>query len=141
MKLLLLTILSALVLSASSVGGQVKIIEKIVSQISLDKQISIWSDDKDILAKLKSNNKFKTTSNCRYATFIILKDKNQLSKVCDSAHIFVLNYKLLSDIPQSFGALFWKKGRPNIVIIEPRIMQQNISISNDLKPYLEERVW
>jgi hypothetical protein len=37
--------------------------------------------------------------------------------------------------------MFWKKGRPNIVIIEPRIKEQNISISKKLDIYKEEKIW
>ncbi len=141
MKLLLLAILSALFLSASSIKHQVKILEKVVSEISLDEKIIIWSDDKDILAQLKNNNRFKTTPQCQNASIIVLKEKKELSSICSKAHVFVLNYELLSDIPQSFGALFWKKGRPNIVILEPRIKTQNIRVSLNLEPYLEEKIW
>ncbi len=141
MRILLLSILSALLLSASSISNQVKILEKVVSEISIDKQIKIWSDDKEIIAQIKKSNKFTTTTNCQDATFIILKEKKNLSDVCSNICIFVLNYKLLSEIPKSFGALFWKKGRPNIVIVEPRIKAQNITITSNLKPYLEEKVW
>ena len=141
MKFLLLLILSALILSASNVDSQVKILEKIVSEISLSKKITIWSDDKEILSKIKSHKKFTTTANCEEATFVILKDKKYLSRVCGDSHVFVLNYKLLSDIPKSFGALFWKKGRPNIVILESRIKKQDIRISKNLEPYLEDKIW
>ncbi len=141
MRIILLILLSALLLSASSIEYKVKILEKIVSEISLKEQITIWSDDKKILSQLSSNNRFKTTTRCEEATFIILKERKQLSNLCSHSHIFVLNYKLLSDIPQSFGALFWKKGRANIVILEPRIKAQSISITKNLEPYLEEKIW
>ena len=141
MKFLFLSILSALLLSASSVDSKVKILEKIISEISVNKQITIWSDDKEILSKIKNHKKFITTTACKKANFVILKDKKYLSKVCNDTHVFVLNYKLLSDIPQSFGALFWKKGRPNIVILESRIKKQNIKISKNLEPYLEDKIW
>ena len=141
MRLLFLFILSALLLSASDINHQVKILEKVVSEISLNKGIKIWSDDKNIIEELNKNSKFKTTLNCKDATCIILKDKKNLPKICETIHIFVLNYKLLSEIPHSFGALFWKKGRPNIVIVEPRIKAQNIKVTTNLRPYLEERVW
>ncbi len=141
MRILLLSILSALLLSASNVSHQVKILEKIVSEISIDKQMRIWSDDKEIIFEIKRNNKLLTTKNCQNATLIILKDKKNLPNICKNIHIFVLNYKLLSEIPKSFGALFWKKGRPNIVIVKPRIKAQNIKITNNLRPYLEEKIW
>lgn len=141
MKLLFLSILSALILSASNINHQAKILEKIISEISINNQMKIWSDDKNILSSLKENFNLKIVSKCDKATFVILKNKENLSKICISAYIFVLDYKLLSDIPKSFGALFWKKGRPNIVIIKPRIKSQNIKITQNLEPYLEKKVW
>jgi hypothetical protein len=47
----------------------------------------------------------------------------------------------LKEIPKSFGSMFWKKGRPNIVLIESRIKEQKISISKELEIYIEERIW
>lgn len=103
--------------------------------------MKVWSDNKSILKTLKENNNFKTTNNCKDASIVILQDQKKLTKECATRAIFVLNYELLSEIPQSFGALFWKKGRPNIVIIKSRIKAQSIQVSNDLKPYLEEKAW
>ena len=55
--------------------------------------------------------------------------------------IFALNYNILYDFNNAFGAFFWKKGRANIVIIEPRAKKLNILISKELEEYTEERVW
>ena len=142
MKIILTTILLALTLFASnSTYRQVKILEKIISEISIDEKIKIWSDNNEILAQLKDNHKFYITDNCIDATIVILQDKNNLIKACNTKHIFVLNYQLLIDLPESFGAMFWKKGRPNIVILEPRIQAQDITVSKGLEPYLEEKIW
>jgi hypothetical protein len=143
MKLLLALIFFATVTFASDSSDtlQIKILEKIITEISVNNDMKVWSDNKNILRILKEHNKLQTTDNCEEATIIILQEHDNLRKACSSRAIFVLNYKLLSDIPQSFGALFWKKGRPNIVIIKSRIKAQSIQVSNNLKPYLEEKVW
>ncbi len=144
MKFLLIPFLSALILFASEASLQhdkVLIIEKILGELSIKKEIKIWCDNKEILKEIKNNHNFKIENSCEDATIIILEDKNKLSKACSSKHIFVLSYQLLSDIPKSFGALFWKKGRPNIVILKPRIKAQHIVTNSSLNPYLEEKVW
>jgi len=144
MKFLLISFLSALILFASEsspVHHKVVILEKVISELSVKQEIKIWSDNKKILDELKSNNNYKTVKNCKNATIIILEEKNKLPKTCSNKHIFVLSYQLLSEIPQSFGALFWKKGRPNIVILKPRIKAQHIIANSSLNPYLEEKVW
>jgi tRNA(Phe) wybutosine-synthesizing methylase Tyw3 len=143
MKLfVILTFLTTLVFASDESSNiKTQILEKIISEISIDKEIKIWSDNKNILSTLKEKNNFNTTSSCVESSIVILQDKDNLTNDCNKKHIFVLNYKLLSEIPQSFGALFWKKGRPNIVIIKSRINNQVISVTNDLKPYLEDKIW
>ena len=144
MKFLLISFLSALILFATESSpehNKVVILEKVLSELSIKQEIKIWSDNKEILAELKNHNNYKTVQSCENATIIILENKDKLIKACSNKHIFALNYQLLSDIPQSFGALFWKKGRPNIVIIEPRIKAQSIKANSSLNTYLEEKVW
>ncbi len=144
MKLLLIYFLSALLLFAQEESPQhnkVLIIEKILGECSITQEVKIWSDNQEILLEVKEHNNYKVVQSCEDATIIILENKDNLKKACSNKHIFVLKYELLSDIPQSFGALFWKKGRPNIVIIEPRIKKQSIKTSKNLEPYLEKKIW
>ncbi len=143
MKLFLLSILSVILLSASdnSQALKIQILEKILTEVSIDKEIKIWSDNQNILDGFKNSSKFKTVDECTDANIIILDKQMTLSDDCKKKYIFVLRYNLLNDIKESFGALFWKKGRPNIVILQPRIKAQSIKVSKALSPYLEERVW
>ncbi len=143
MRIFITLILSALMLFAYTKADHLKIqiIETIITNISIDKEIKVWCDDALIQKELVEHQKLKVADSCESATIVILKNKNNLPKECEDKHIFALSYKILSDMQQSFGALFWKKGRPNIIILEPRIEKQNIKTSKDLEPYLEERLW
>jgi hypothetical protein len=143
MKIILIFIFSIFVLSARDNENNLRsqILHKVCTEISINKKLKVWSDNKDVLFHLKKYDELNTVDSCEKASFIILQDSNKLSKACESKHIFVLDYNLLSVVPKSFGAFFWKKGRPNIVIIEPRIKAQSIKISTALQEYLEEKVW
>jgi len=142
MKTIFLFFFISISLFASNLNHhQVDIIEKILSEISIDKKLKIWSDNPRILRELKEHKRFQVVNNMKQSNMVILEDKNNFTNACMCKSVFVLKYKLLSEIPKSFGALFWKKGRPNIVIIEPRIKFQSIKISKALEPYLEEKVW
>ncbi|MCD4668385.1 MAG: hypothetical protein K8R44_07345 [Sulfurimonas sp.] len=142
MKLIITFLLSALFLFASDSNHlKVKILENILSEISINEPIKIWSDDVKILTEFKHSSKFKTTTKCGDANIIVLQRKKNLTPKCRRKHIFVLSYDLLSDIDNSFGALFWKKGRPNIIILQPRVKAQSIAVSKNLDPYLEEKIW
>lgn len=120
---------------------KVAILEKIFKGISLGKELVIWSDNKELSAEFEKRGNFSTTDICKDATLLILEEKKNLEKGCYDKAIFVLEYTLLKDIPQSFGAIFWKKGRPNIVILAPRAKAKSIIVSDALDDYIEEKVW
>ena len=142
MRYILILLFSALLLYANNtIHPHAKILEKIILEISIEDVVKVWSDNNDILNGLRRQGRLETTIKCEEANIIILDEQKNLTQQCNSKHIFVLHYDLLLKIDTSFGALFWKKGRPNIVIIEPKIKAQSISITKKLEPYLEEKVW
>jgi hypothetical protein len=142
MKTLFLLLFLALTLFANEKSVlQAQILEKIFQNISIKEEIVLWSDNKNLLQEFAKNRHFHTTNDCDKATLLILEDKKNLPKsVCQKA-IFVLEYALLKEIPQSFGAMFWKKGRPNIVLIESRMQTHSIQIGKGLEMYVEEKIW
>ena len=142
MKLFITFLLSFSILFASDGGViRVQILEKIFSGLSIEEEIVIWTDNKNLLDIFEEHERYKVTQDCQDANFVILENSSDLKPVCLDKNIFVLNYTLLTDLPQSFGALFWKKGRPNIILLEPRIKANSIKVSKELEPYLEERIW
>lgn len=120
---------------------KVEILNKILSNISIGKELIIWSDNKNLNAEFEKKGNFATADLCQDATLLIVEDKKLLDKGCYNKAIFVLDYALLNEIPQSFGAIFWKKGRPNIVILAPRAKAQSIIVSEALGDYVEEKIW
>jgi len=120
---------------------KIKILKKIVSGIQNSDSMRLWSDDYHILKAFSDDEKYHVAMRCENADIIILKEKEHLPSHCVHQHIFVLSYKLLNDIPKSFGAFFWKKGRPNIVFIEPRVKENSLELTVEMEPYIEEKVW
>ncbi|MDD5373395.1 MAG: hypothetical protein PHO62_08225 [Sulfurimonas sp.] len=118
-----------------------EILEKIFANISMKKELIIWSDDKELIGEFDKKGTFTTTTHCKDATLLILENKKNIEKVCHEKAVFVLDYALLKEIPQSFGAIFWKKGRPNIVILAPRAKAQSIIVSDKLDDYVEDKIW
>ncbi|TKI68976.1 hypothetical protein FCU45_08420 [Sulfurimonas crateris] len=138
---LLLALALSLFANQSKSAIQAQILEKIFLNIEMGKEIVLWSDNKTLIQEFEKTGHFKTTDDCREATILIVEEKKNLpKKICNKA-VFVLDYDLLRKIPQSFGSMFWKKGRPNIVLIEPRAKKQRITISKELEMYNEEKIW
>jgi len=139
MRTLLLLLIFSLSLFGNSLELEAKILSFIVDNISTNQEKIVFSDDTQLLKQIALNT--KVTTNCQDASIVIVKDKLSLSKECLSKKLFVLDYDCLEKLPTSFGAFFFKKGRANIVFIEPRLEQENIHISKKLQPYLEDRIW
>lgn len=143
MKKLFLLLALALSLFANQSKNviQTQILEKIFLNIEIGKEIVLWSDNKTLIQEFEKKGRFRTTDNCHEATILIVEEKKNLpKKICNKA-VFVLDYALLKEIPESFGSMFWKKGRPNVVLIESRFKLYEIKISQELVMYVEEKIW
>jgi len=138
MKLLAMLLLYAIVLSADSKTLMYEIISNVLDNLETPKNKIIYSDDENLLKNLGKH--YKTSQTCQESTFIILQ-KSTLEAACKSKDIFVLNYDLLSTMPESLGAFFFQKGRANIVLLKPKLKQHHIKPSSELLPYLEDKIW
>lgn len=138
-KYIVLLVTLSITLFASNLSLEAKIITTILDNITLKEQKTIYADDAKLLALLQES--YPTTTKREDATIFIINDKKDLPKNLKDKKIFVLNYQLLSQIPQSFGAFFFKKGRANIVLLRPQLKKEKITISKQLEPYVEERIW
>lgn len=142
MKTLFLLLFLVVALFANEKNAlQAQILEKIFQNIVLQEEPLLWSDNKTLLEEIKKSNRFATTADATKATLLIIEEKTNLPKESADVAVFVLDYALLHEIPQSFGAMFWKKGRPNVVLIEPRTQAHDIKINEALKMYVEEKIW
>lgn len=139
MKTLFLMLFLVVSLSAHHDPIRNKIVSTIIENLDTKSQKIVYSDDKDLLQSLSAT--YKVTDKCLDANLLILNSWAELDKGCKNKNIFVLNYNLLYDVPQSFGAFFFQKGRANIVLLKDKLKKQDISISKQLEPYVEDRLW
>ena len=110
----------------------------IIENINNNSFHKIWSDDASLRDSFRELG-YGVTKDAKDADLIIVKKRLPLKGI--KAKVFVLNYNLLNKIPRSFGAFFWKKGRPNIVFISPRVKREHLKLSKELQAYEEEQVW
>ena len=120
---------------------KMQILRNICHCIKEESKMRLWSDDAKVLEAFKNSSHFSVAKSLEEANFVILNKKPKDVGRYVNKHIFVLDYDMLSDIPESFGAFFWKKGRPNIVFIKPRVEKQSLKLSPELSKYIEEKIW
>lgn len=117
------------------------IIEMILSNISIKKDMFIWCDNTSLQNELKKSSLLRVVDKKEHATLLIIESKGSIDKSCSNKPVFALEYNILKEIPQSFGAMYWKKARPNIVFIAPRVSSMGIDVSPKLSSYIEDSIW
>ena len=126
----------------SNTLSQIKaqIILNIARLVTHKKIVKIYVDDPSFLDIFKNNNDIKRVSNCFQADVVITKNSQNIKKQCKKKQINIISttykdYKQNSDI--DFGAFFWQKGRPNMLINSKIIQKRSISLPRSYYKYLD----
>ena len=80
-------------------------------------------------------------ASCEQADIVIVNSINQVESKCMNKTVLVTRYNLLSQVEQAVGALYWQKGRPNLLFLKGRLGSRGIALGNDYSPYIEEKLY
>ena len=126
----------------SNTLSQIKaqIILNIARLVTHKKTVKIYVDDPSFLDIFKNSSYIKRVSNCFQADVVITKNSQNIKKQCKKKQINIISttykdYKQNSDI--DFGAFFWQKGRPNMLINSKIIQKRSISLPRSYYKYLD----
>ena len=126
----------------NSLSIEKKILTKISHVLVPEKKvISIWYFGSKIPLALSKNSFFNIVDDYKKADLIIIDEIGWKVKLDLHIPIVVLDYSFLKEYPTAVGAYFWQKGRPNIVLITPRIDKIGIKLPKEFERYAESKVW
>ena len=122
---------------------EVKILEKISVDISKKDKVNVFVLGYNPKYLKRYSKVFKVVQECSVADIIIAKenDDNVLSQCPKNIPGIALNYVLLKEDEIFIGALFWYKGRPNLVFIKSRLEKFHIRLPKSYSKFIEERIW
>ena len=129
----------SLLFGASSEKVEAKIIMSMLKAVTNHTDLSIYTDSKNI-NKILLNNDITFVKSCYKADIAILETDMSVTE-CKNRPIITLRYDLLKIYSNSIGSFFWQKGRPNIVFIETRLRDQNITIDSTFNDFIEDTIW
>jgi len=110
---------------------EVKLYEKILPNI-FDKKVLKVFIDKNMKDILQYSDKFKIVKNCNDADLII--GNQTLPTDCKKPR-FSNSYRCFLKCKNSFGAFYWRKGRPQIKFKIKEIERFNLVLPNSLRKY------
>ena len=117
-----------------------QIILNIAHIITHNKIVKIYVDDPSFLDIFQNRHNIIRVMNCFRADIIITKNSKNIKQKCKNKQVNIISttyrdYKQNSNI--DFGAFFWQKGRPNMLINSKIIQKRNIHLSRSYYKYLD----
>ena len=114
---------------------ELKLYEKIITSLYPNKFIKIYATS-EIIAILKNTDKFILVDSCS-ANVELLIGKNfiNLPFECRDKPIFSTNYRYYNKTDNSFGAFYWRKGRPQIRFKKDVLSKYEINLPANLQKY------
>ncbi len=132
MKKLLFLILSTILFAGEDY--ELKLYEKVLPILFSQNKISVYADIKS--EELLYDSKILILSkDCRDATFLIGKNFDNLENSCKNKPIFATSYRSFTELENSFGAFYWRKGRPQIKFNSSNIEKFNLFLPKSLQKY------
>jgi len=114
-----------------------KLFTTILSSIFQIQPINIYVDD-DVHELLKDNKHFQILNICDDSiTLLIGKKFDNLSEICKQKPMFSTSYRSFKHNQNSFGAFYWRKGRPQIKFKKSVLEKYNLTLPNGLKRYAQ----
>jgi hypothetical protein len=114
---------------------ELKLYEKVLPSIFIHYPIKVYAD-KNTKTILKDSKYFEITSECNDSvTFIMGKTFPEMSQDCTKKPLFATNYRTYKNKKNSFGAFYWRKGRPQLKFKKETLKQFHLILPENLKKY------
>jgi hypothetical protein len=147
MKLVIKILLILLILKTSfgvvisrsnekDVKYEIKILEKIAEDIIHKDVVKVYLIGYDKNRIKKFSTAFKLVKNIDDADIVIVSKEDKSIFNIRNKIVLATDFKLLKEIPECIGALYWKKGRPHIVFIKERLKDFKIKLSKDYGKFI-----
>ena len=113
---------------------ELKLYEKVLPIVFQSKPLLVYADNESKKI-IQTSRIFKVTQNCNEAIFLMGKGFDNLNNNCKEKPMFATSYRSFKSYKNSFGAFYWRKGRPQIKFNSDVIKEYKLYLPNSLKKY------
>lgn len=144
---LIVSLFMMTVVHALDEESTLKLYEKLLSVLVPQKtSIQVYISDPDYRDAFKKEGKVVLVERLADADFVLLTDYPTLERYRQfhkthpehSPVIFTTKYRLLKDCTDAVGALYWRKGRSQLLFIAPRLKLHDIVLPPAFKKFAIE---
>ena len=147
-KILILLILLFGHLYALDKKSTLKIYHQIFfSMLPKEEKIRVYTKDKELLDIFRNSKKIIPVKTPEESDIIVVGNSAVYQKIHDlvvkqkkreDVIIFATDYHLLKKYPYIIGALYWKKGRSQLLFLRPRLEKYHITLPDEYQPFIVE---
>jgi len=114
-----------------------KLYEKVLTSIFHSQTIKVFVDEqsKEIL---KNSDVFEIVDSCDKSVVVLVGSFSTLANSCENKPIFSTSYRAFKHTPNSFGAYYWRKGRPQLKFKREALDKYHLSLPFTLERYIYE---
>lgn len=137
MKVLFLFIVGVMYINAAD-NYELKLYEKVLPLFFEKEPIRVYAD-KDTSKVLQKSSKFQIIEQCDNSVHLLIgRSFPDLSDTCRKKPLFSTSYRVYRSQKNSFGAFYWRKGRPQLKFKKHVLEYFKIKIPKNLARYVEE---
>jgi hypothetical protein len=135
----LLTLFFTFTLLNAQSDYELKLYETIIPSIFKDRPLRVYLDS-DMQSMLQNSKKFTIVKECDDSVNLLIGKKFQnLPAICRDKPLFATKYRTFKEHPNSFGAFYWRKGRPQIKFKKSTLFKYGIDLPNSLQRYINDK--
>ena len=114
-----------------------KLYEKVLTSIFHSQTIKVFVDEqsKEIL---KDSDILKIVDSCDKSVVVLVGSFSTLTNSCENKPIFSTNYRAFKHTANSFGAYYWRKGRPQLKFKRETLDRYQLFLPVALERYIDE---
>ncbi|RLJ70864.1 hypothetical protein BCF55_1149 [Hydrogenivirga caldilitoris] len=128
--------------SANPEELEVKILEKLFKDMLQRKEVNVLvlGDRKESYERniREYSDKLRTVESCKEANILLIAgDTKSIPEECLNKPIFSTKKENINLFKNCLGAFYWKKGRPNIILIKERLEERGIRLPSEYERFIE----
>lgn len=112
-----------------------KLFEKILLGVFPNNEnITLYVTDDSV--EFEFSKKIHVVDNVKLSNIVLVNSEDKYLETYNKV-LFVTTYKDLKKYENAIGALYWKKGRPQVIFLKKRLDNYGIKVAKYLEKYIE----
>ncbi len=147
-KILVLLVLLYGHLFALEKGSTLKIYHEIFMSALHKEKIKVYTSAKELKEVFRTSHKIILVNTPDLADIVVVDTDRSYQDILKQMDIrqqkkipfFATHYQVLAAYDNVIGALYWKKGRSQLLFVKPRLERFGITLSSEYKPFIVDEL-